>query len=97
MVTCFMYVFIVDEQDEDAAAKASKYPFWRVSSYSDIAALYNALDMGFLWFAAALVLALGRTVETVKFVIPLRVSGGLVARMDHVCVSYQISDIFQRI
>ncbi|XP_028029524.1 eyes absent homolog 2 [Bombyx mandarina] len=42
------YVVIGDGQDEEAAAKAKNYPFWRVSSHSDIAALYNALDMGFL-------------------------------------------------
>lgn len=42
------YVVIGDGQDEEAAAKAKNYPFWRISSHSDIAALYNALDMGFL-------------------------------------------------
>ncbi|XP_063629103.1 eyes absent homolog 2 [Cydia splendana] len=42
------YVVVGDGQDEEAAAKAKNYPFWRVSSHSDIAALYNALDMGFL-------------------------------------------------
>lgn len=42
------YVVIGDGQDEEAAAKAKNYPFWRVSSHSDIAALYNALDMNFL-------------------------------------------------
>ena len=25
------------------------FPFWRISSHQDSAALYNALDMGFLW------------------------------------------------
>ncbi|CAH0717915.1 unnamed protein product, partial [Brenthis ino] len=42
------YVVIGDGQDEEAAAKAKNYPFWRISGHSDIAALYNALDMGFL-------------------------------------------------
>ncbi|CAG9131492.1 unnamed protein product [Plutella xylostella] len=42
------YVVIGDGQDEEAAAKAKNYPFWRISSHSDIAALYNALDLGFL-------------------------------------------------
>ncbi|XP_032523793.1 eyes absent homolog 2 isoform X3 [Danaus plexippus] len=42
------YVVVGDGQDEEAAAKAKNYPFWRISGHSDIAALYNALDMGFL-------------------------------------------------
>lgn len=48
------YVVIGDGQDEELAAKAKNYPFWRISGHSDIAALYNALDMGFLWFASKL-------------------------------------------
>lgn len=43
------YVVIGDGQDEETAAKALNFPFWRISSHSDTAALYNALDMGFLW------------------------------------------------
>ncbi|XP_063218409.1 eyes absent homolog 2 [Bacillus rossius redtenbacheri] len=42
------YVVIGDGQDEEAAAKQLSFPFWRISSHSDMAALYNALDMGFL-------------------------------------------------
>lgn len=42
------YVVIGDGRDEEAAAKAKNYPFWRISGHSDLAALYNALDMGFL-------------------------------------------------
>ncbi|XP_045540296.1 eyes absent homolog 2 [Papilio machaon] len=42
------YVVIGDGKDEEAAAKNKNYPFWRISGHSDIAALYNALDMGFL-------------------------------------------------
>ncbi|XP_069355984.1 eyes absent homolog 2 isoform X1 [Maniola hyperantus] len=42
------YVAIGDGPDEEDAAKKKNYPFWRISGHSDIAALYNALDMGFL-------------------------------------------------
>ncbi|XP_075233906.1 protein phosphatase EYA1-like isoform X2 [Lycorma delicatula] len=42
------YVVVGDGQDEEAAAKQLNFPFWRISSHSDLAALYNALDMGFL-------------------------------------------------
>nr|CAD7454872.1 unnamed protein product [Timema tahoe] len=42
------YVVVGDGQDEEAAAKQLNFPFWRISSHSDTAALYNALDMGFL-------------------------------------------------
>lgn len=42
------YVVIGDGQDEEAAAKALNFPFWRITSHSEIAALYNALDMEFL-------------------------------------------------
>ncbi|KAG5880643.1 hypothetical protein JTB14_015620 [Gonioctena quinquepunctata] len=42
------YVVIGDGQDEEAAAKSLNFPFWRISSHSEIAALYNALDMDFL-------------------------------------------------
>ncbi|XP_025831119.1 eyes absent homolog 2 isoform X2 [Agrilus planipennis] len=45
--TC-TYVVIGDGQDEEAAAKALNFPFWRITSHSEIAALYNALDMDFL-------------------------------------------------
>lgn len=42
------YVVIGDGQDEEAAAKTLNFPFWRITSHSEIAALYNALDMDFL-------------------------------------------------
>ncbi|XP_054275078.1 eyes absent homolog 2-like isoform X1 [Macrosteles quadrilineatus] len=42
------YVVVGDGQDEEQAAKTMNFPFWRISSHSDLAALYNALDMGFL-------------------------------------------------
>lgn len=42
------YVVIGDGQDEETAAKALNFPFWRITSHSEIAALYNALDMDFL-------------------------------------------------
>lgn len=42
------YVVVGDGQDEELAAKAKNYPFWRISGHSDMSALYNALDMGFL-------------------------------------------------
>lgn len=42
------YVVIGDGQDEETAAKNLTFPFWRISSHSDIRALYTALDMGFL-------------------------------------------------
>lgn len=42
------YVVIGDGQDEESAAKALNFPFWRISGHSEIAALYNALDMDFL-------------------------------------------------
>ncbi|XP_055903435.1 developmental protein eyes absent isoform X2 [Eupeodes corollae] len=42
------YVVIGDGAEEEAAAKSMNFPFWRISSHSDIRALYTALDMGFL-------------------------------------------------
>ncbi|XP_071054329.1 eyes absent homolog 2 isoform X1 [Onthophagus taurus] len=42
------YVVIGDGQDEEAAAKSQNFPFWRITSHSEIGALYNALDMDFL-------------------------------------------------
>lgn len=42
------YVVIGDGQDEETAAKNLTFPFWRISSHSDIKALYTALDMSFL-------------------------------------------------
>lgn len=42
------YVVIGDGPDEEAAAKALNFPFWRINSHSEIGALYNALDLDFL-------------------------------------------------
>lgn len=42
------YVVIGDGQDEETAAKNLNFPFWRISSHSDIMALHTALDMEFL-------------------------------------------------
>ncbi|XP_020293036.1 developmental protein eyes absent [Pseudomyrmex gracilis] len=42
------YVVIGDDSDEEMAAKAHNFPFWRINSHTDIQALYKALDMGFL-------------------------------------------------
>ncbi|XP_018787158.1 PREDICTED: developmental protein eyes absent isoform X1 [Bactrocera latifrons] len=42
------YVVIGDGTEEENAAKTYNFPFWRISSHSDIRALYTALDMGFL-------------------------------------------------
>ncbi|GAB0100910.1 Eyes absent homolog [Sergentomyia squamirostris] len=42
------YVVVGDGQDEEVAAKNLNFPFWRISSHSDIKSLYSALDMGFL-------------------------------------------------
>ncbi|XP_012257253.2 eyes absent homolog 4 isoform X1 [Athalia rosae] len=42
------YVVIGDGSDEETAARAHNFPFWRVNSHSDTQALYNALEMGFL-------------------------------------------------
>ena len=37
-----------DGKDEEVAAKQMNFPFWRISSHSDLVAFYNALDMGFM-------------------------------------------------
>lgn len=42
------YVVIGDGTDEETAAKAMNFPFWRIKSHRDTLALYNALDMDFL-------------------------------------------------
>lgn len=42
------YVVIGDGHDEESAAKQLNFPFWRISSHSDLAALYHALDLGHL-------------------------------------------------
>jgi len=42
------YVVVGDGKDEEVAAKQMNFPFWRISSHSDLVAFYNALDMGFM-------------------------------------------------
>jgi len=42
------YVVVGDGKDEEVAAKTMNFPFWRISSHSDLVAFYNALDMGFM-------------------------------------------------
>ncbi|XP_040167075.1 developmental protein eyes absent [Anopheles arabiensis] len=42
------YVVVGDGQDEENAAKNLNFPFWRISSHSDIRSLHTALEMGFL-------------------------------------------------
>ncbi|XP_064485076.1 eyes absent homolog 1-like isoform X2 [Ornithodoros turicata] len=42
------YVVVGDGKDEETAAKQMNFPFWRVSSHSDLAALHHALDLGHL-------------------------------------------------
>lgn len=42
------YVVIGDGQDEEKAAKGLTIPYWRISSHSDIRALYTAIDLEYL-------------------------------------------------
>ena len=42
------FFFSGDGSDEEMAAKTMNFPFWRVSSHTDLAALNNALDMQFI-------------------------------------------------
>lgn len=42
------YVVVGDGQDEESAAKNLNFPFWRISSHSDIRSLHTALEMNFL-------------------------------------------------
>ncbi|XP_064626512.1 eyes absent homolog 1-like isoform X2 [Lineus longissimus] len=42
------YVVVGDGRDEEAASKQMNWPFWRISSHSDIAALHHALELGYL-------------------------------------------------
>lgn len=42
------YVVIGDGHEEESASKQLNFPFWRVSSHSDLAALHHALDLGHL-------------------------------------------------
>ncbi|CAH1391377.1 unnamed protein product [Nezara viridula] len=42
------YVVIGDGMEEENAAKEMNFPFWRVSSHSDLVALYSALEKEYL-------------------------------------------------
>ena len=42
------FVVIGDGVEEENAAKAQNFPFWRITTHTDIVALYNALNMEFL-------------------------------------------------
>ncbi|KAF6029913.1 EYA4 [Bugula neritina] len=42
------YVVIGDGRDEEVSAKQLNWPFWRVTTHSDLAALHHALDLGYL-------------------------------------------------
>ncbi|CAL8081607.1 unnamed protein product [Calicophoron daubneyi] len=43
-----VYVVIGDGKEEEDAAKQLHWPFWRISSHSDIVALNHALELGYL-------------------------------------------------
>lgn len=42
------YVVIGDGQDEEAAAKQHKMPFWRIANHGDLESLHQALELDFL-------------------------------------------------
>jgi hypothetical protein len=42
------YIISGDGSDEEMAAKTMNFPFWRVTSHNDLAALNNALDLQFI-------------------------------------------------
>ncbi|XP_017887969.1 eyes absent homolog 4 isoform X2 [Ceratina calcarata] len=42
------YVVIGDDSDEETAARAHDFPFWRINSHLDTQLLYSALEMGYL-------------------------------------------------
>ncbi|XP_019638811.1 PREDICTED: eyes absent homolog 1-like isoform X17 [Branchiostoma belcheri] len=42
------YVVVGDGRDEEQAAKQLQWPFWRISSHNDLAALHHALDLNLL-------------------------------------------------
>ncbi|XP_067937441.1 eyes absent homolog 2-like isoform X2 [Watersipora subatra] len=42
------YVVIGDGRDEEVSAKQLNWPFWRVATHSDLAALHHALDLEYL-------------------------------------------------
>lgn len=42
------YVVIGDSADDETAARAYNFPFWRIQSHKDLHALYKALDMSYL-------------------------------------------------
>ena len=43
-----LFHFLGDGSDEEMAAKSMNFPFWRITSHSDLQALNNALDMQFI-------------------------------------------------
>ena len=47
--TFSLFFFLGDGCDEESAAKGMGFPFWRISSHSDLIALNNALDMHYIW------------------------------------------------
>lgn len=42
------YVVVGDGSEEEKAAKTMTFPFWRITSHSDIRSLYTALEMEYL-------------------------------------------------
>lgn len=42
------YVVVGDSPDDETAARAYNFPFWRIQSHKDLHALYKALDMSYL-------------------------------------------------
>ncbi|KAL5016073.1 hypothetical protein ScPMuIL_005662 [Solemya velum] len=42
------YVVVGDGRDEEAAANQMKWPYWRITNHSDLAALHHALDLSYL-------------------------------------------------
>ena len=48
IITIFYFQITGDGSDEEMAAKSMNFPFWRITSHSDLQALNNALDMQFI-------------------------------------------------
>ena len=47
-ILIFFFQITGDGSDEEMAAKSMNFPFWRITSHSDLQALNNALDMQFI-------------------------------------------------
>ena len=47
-INIFHFQITGDGSDEEMAAKSMNFPFWRITSHSDLQALNNALDMQFI-------------------------------------------------